>query len=95
MIILIFIIPVIFVLVGIGGIVKLIIAKKKCTEYVDAAVVERLGGEHALYRCLTEGAFGVAGRRTLDEHTCRTLVDVVLVTHPIASHEGSYCCAKN
>ena len=40
MIILIFIIPVIFVLVGIWGIVKLIIAKKKCTEYVDAAVVE-------------------------------------------------------
>jgi len=34
------ILPGIFVLVGVLGIVKLIIAKKKCTEYVDAAVVE-------------------------------------------------------
>ena len=34
------ILPGIFVLVGVLGIVKVIIAKKKCTEYVEAIVVD-------------------------------------------------------
>lgn len=35
-----FILPGIFVLIGVLGIVKVIIAKKKCTEYVEAIVVD-------------------------------------------------------